>query len=317
MKRFKGAHQHDKFFRAAMGYQAVAEDFFRYLLPSAVTREVSLSSLALEPKNYISDDLREYVSDVVYSCHIPGKSADVLFLVEHQSSVDRWMTLRALHYLCSLLVSYTKRKAVSVLPPVHTLLIYHGCSSSYSCPLDIKECVYDPLNVMSNLQFKLMNVVDLNALSDEELQRWPWFGPVALALKYSRSDDLMQHVSSILLMLDRLVECENGVKFERLVVEYLVQAGNIIDSKRFVEIVKQRVPERVGGVVMTVAEYFEEQGREKERQKVALSMITEGSDLAFVEKVTGLTRRELDKLKQGPSENAVLKSSWAGDGFGE
>ena len=326
MSSFNGVHQHDKFFRAALGYQTVAQEFFRVLLPSDVVRGMNFSSLKLEPKNYISDDLQEVYSDVVFSCHVPEQSADVLFLIEHQSSADRWMALRALHYLSSLLISYQKRTAVSLLPAVHTLLVCHGCPSSYFCSLDIKECVYDPLRVMSNLQFKLMNVVDLNTLSDDELGQWPWFGPVALALKYGRSDDLVEHVAGILLMLDRLVECENGVKFERLVVEYLVQAGNISDTKRFIDIVKQRVPERVGGVVMTVAEYFEQQGMEKgekrgekkgekrgekkgekkARRQVALSMIKEGSDLAFVEKVTGLTRSELDDLQHGEKEGKVL-----------
>ena len=181
MNKLKGSNPHDKFFRAAMGYQTIEEEFFRYLLPSAVTREVNLSSLALEPKNYISDDL-------------------------------------------------------------------------------------------------------------------------------------LQHVAGILLLLDRLVEYENGVKFEKLVVEYLVQAGNITDGSEFVDVVIQCIPERVEGVAMTVAEYFEQKGmekgelvgRQKERRQVALSMIKEGINVDLVAKVTDLTRREVDDLQHGEEEGAVL-----------
>ena len=88
----------------------------------------------------------------MFSCHVPEQSADVLFLIEHQSSADRWMAIRALHYLGSLLVSYQKRTAVTLLPAVHVVLVYHGCPSPYCCASDIQDCVYDPLNMMSNLR---------------------------------------------------------------------------------------------------------------------------------------------------------------------
>lgn len=331
MINVQGTQQHDKFFRAAMGYQSVALEFFQCLLPSAVARQMNLDSLKLEPKNYISDDLQECFSDVVYSCKLPSYSTDIFLLIEHQSSPDRMIAFRVLNYLTSLLSSYEKQHSKRLLPAVKTIVVYHGGRCCNTDSLDLQECFYDPLAIMSNLQYKMTDLVDVNTLSDQELYGWPWFGPVALALKYSRSKELLRHVERIFSMLGQLVGNHGARRFRRLVLEYLFQVGNIDDVEEFVCTVKQRVPERVGRTVMTLAEYFEQQGREEGRleghqegklegwqegklegrqegklegrQEVVLSMLNEGADLAFVAKVSGLSRTELTRLKQLTTDN--------------
>ena len=61
------------------------------------------------------------------------------------------------------------------------------------------------------------------------------------------------------------------------------------------------------GGYMDIKEYFKEegrqegmqQGRQKERQQVVLNMLKEKADIAFVAKVTGLSKKEINKLKNG------------------
>ena len=50
---------------------------------------------------------------------------------------------------------------------------------------------------------------------------------------------------------------------------------------------------------MGIREYIKEEGLQKGRQSVALKMLQEGVDIAFVSKVTGLSKEEIEKLTNG------------------
>ena len=54
-----------------------------------------------------------------------------------------------------------------------------------------------------------------------------------------------------------------------------------------------------GGNYMGIREYIKEEGLQEGRQSVALKMLQEGVDIAFVSKVTGLSKEEIEKLTNG------------------
>ena len=68
---------------------------------------------------------------------------------------------------------------------------------------------------------------------------------------------------------------------------------------------------------MGIREYIKEEGlqeglqkgRQEEREKVALKMRKEGAEIAFVAKVTGLSKEEIEKLTNGKNnvEGGELK----------
>ena len=285
-------HPHDEFFRAAISYQAVAQEFFRFLLPKSIAEGMDFSSLTLESNNYIDEKLQECFSDLLFSCKMPACLAEVLLLVEHQSSVERLMALRVHHYLFDLLSSCRKSNTVSLLPPVHTLVVFHGGPSPYPYSLDLSDCFYDSSKMISSLHYKSLHLVDVNTLPDDELSRWSWFGPVISALKYARSSELLLHLPSILFKLNQLVEDHSAVEFEKLILEYLIRSGSLCNTDEFAYLLKYKLPERVRSAVMTIAEYFEQQGR----QEVALSMVQEGMDVVFVAKMTGLNCSDVERL---------------------
>ena len=318
------ARQHDKYFRAALEYQQVAIEFCRYLLPKPISTAMNMATLKSEPTTYINSKLQECFSDTVFSCQVPKYSTQIYLLIEHQSSVDYMMAFRVHEYLYGVLRRHRKQllkldgdskpETKNVLPAVYPLLFYHGQPSPYPHSLDLRRCFYDPLQAMSFLQYTSIDLVDVNKLSDDELSAWSWFGPVALALKYGRKKELIDHVACILSKLYRVKGDHNAEELLRLTLEYLIQVGHLSSIDELLKTIEQQLPEQVGRVAMTIAEQLKQQGRREGQQqgqkegcqKVALSMLKEGVELAFISRVTELDRSEVDQLKQQLEKSDAL-----------
>lgn len=57
---------HDCFFRENFGRPAIGQDFLRGQLPAALLAEVDLTTLTIAKDTYVSPELRQVYSDLVY-----------------------------------------------------------------------------------------------------------------------------------------------------------------------------------------------------------------------------------------------------------
>ena len=179
---------HDKFIRAALQNHRVAVDFIQHHFPIKISQALDTKTLKLLPSSYINDDLQETASDLVFSCKIANKSAYQSLLIEHQSSPDKMMPFRVHHYLFGLLHNHRKQQPKQLLPAAYTIVFYHGKETPYS--LSLQDCFDDPLNIMSEVLYQPLPLIDANQLSDEALKKQQWIGPLLTAMKYIRQKDM-------------------------------------------------------------------------------------------------------------------------------
>jgi len=99
-----------------------------------------------------------------------------------------------------------------------------------------------------------------------------------------------------------------------LLLNYLFNAGNIEDIDSFVESSIEQLSSPIRSEMMTFAEKMEERGIQKGMQKgmlegeargkqegkqdIALKMLNEGVELAFISKVTDLSLADLRRLQE-------------------
>ncbi|NJO02280.1 MAG: Rpn family recombination-promoting nuclease/putative transposase [Bacteroidia bacterium] len=62
------ANPHDKFFKEVFSQKEHAEDFIRGVLPPSFWQQMDLGTLQKEDTSYLNESLKEYFSDVVYTC---------------------------------------------------------------------------------------------------------------------------------------------------------------------------------------------------------------------------------------------------------
>jgi predicted transposase/invertase (TIGR01784 family) len=309
---------HDKFFRASMGHQSVAIDFIQHHFPKKISQALNTNSLKLLQQSFIKQDLQEHFSDLVFSCELADKPAYLTLLIEHQSSPDKMMAFRIHQYLFGLLSNYRKQHPNKLLPAVYSLVFYHGKTTPYPYSLSLQSCFDDPLNIMSEVLYKDIALVDVNQLPDEVLKKQEWIGPVTSALKYIRQQEMAPFALGILSSLHWPMDKYEAKEMLHLLLNYLLSAGNIEDIDSFMTSSIEQLSSPIRSEMMTFAEKMEERGIEKGKQEgilegkqegmlegetrgkqdVALRMLNEGVELAFISKVTDFSLAELKRLQE-------------------
>lgn len=117
---------HDEFFKASFGRLEIALDYLEQLLPQNVHQTLDLSQLERMNGAWVTPELEEYFSDVVYRCPLKESKSKVWisFLFEHKSSPDAFPHLQLLRYLLDAWQEQHKQK--QPLSPIVPIVVYHG-----------------------------------------------------------------------------------------------------------------------------------------------------------------------------------------------
>ena len=100
-------HIHDKLFKLFFQYVQVMRDCLTNFCPPAVVETLDLSRLELKDTNFITKNLKEYFSDVIYETYLKEypdslqpeegkknkKEAKVILINEHKRSIESYFAL--------------------------------------------------------------------------------------------------------------------------------------------------------------------------------------------------------------------------------
>ena len=117
---------HDNFIRSILSDKGIAIDYFTASLPTFIRDRLDFSTLEQLPDSYVSEELRQTVSDIVYSCsQKDGKDGvKVSLLIEHKSFVDKHTPIQIGNYIFSGMLKQVRNgEKPSMIIPV---LLYHG-----------------------------------------------------------------------------------------------------------------------------------------------------------------------------------------------
>lgn len=119
------SNPHDAFFKSLFSDTAELINLLRDLLHPEVVRQLDLNALQPLPTEVVRESLNLGLSDLRFS--VPWRAGGHLalrLLLEHQSTVDPTMPLRALRYIMD--VWSTTPRPDHKLPVALTLIIFHG-----------------------------------------------------------------------------------------------------------------------------------------------------------------------------------------------
>ena len=88
------ANPHDAFFKQVFSVKANARDFLNSTLASDLKRELDLSRLQQENNSFVTEDLKEHFSDLIYTCPIRGGLMRIALLLEHKSYPEPFIHLQ-------------------------------------------------------------------------------------------------------------------------------------------------------------------------------------------------------------------------------
>ncbi|EAT4484369.1 Rpn family recombination-promoting nuclease/putative transposase [Salmonella enterica] len=284
---------HDAFFKQFLMHPDTTRDFLDIHLPAEIRGICDLDTLRLESSHSVEESLKEQYSDVLYSVKMQGTSGYIHVLIEHQSTADKKMAFRMMRYAIAAMHRLLKDEN-GPLPLVVPLLFYQGKTSPY------------PLS---------MSWLDMFALP--ELARRIYSEPFPLVdITVIPDDDIMQHRRIALLeRLVTLISAEYTTESQlNSLLSYMVQRGHTDQPQVFYRELANRLPQEES--MMTLAEWFEEQGMQKgvregmlegkreglqegkteERRNIARRMLESGMTREAVAQITTLTDDEIEQI---------------------
>jgi len=297
----------------------VARDFFKAYLPLDIQADIDFESLTLEKLNTstVRDNLKNRdIADVLFYVTLKGLPAYLLVHAEHQSRADKLMPLRVLNYASSALLDYARTNPGRVLPPIISLVYYHGRQKPYpytmntldlfgELPEHYKKYIFNPL------------LIDLSEISDEELSRHGQMAASDMLFKHIFDPNIGKSLDNIFKELSK-----TSHEMRYFGVQYLVNRIDYPPAK-FIEKALKYLDEED---VMTIADQFKqmgineglslglEQGIERGMERglergvekgskeraldIAHRMLLEGLSVDVVSKCTGLPASTISHLKK-------------------
>jgi predicted transposase YdaD len=252
--------------------RAAAE--LRVALPPFVVAQVDWDSLKAERSSVVDPELRETETDLLFSARLKdGRQVLFYMLLEHQSTVYRWMALRLLSYVVRQLELWRRQHPDSTLMPmIVPLVLYHGPEGSWTAPRRVEELFDVPqeerelwLAVLPQFWYGLD---DLTKQREEALRARP--APalvrlVLLVLVYGRTQ-LAQRMPGWKALFDEAYEAPNGEEEVTVLFHYLLKVAAKEDKAVTVDMLVSLVgAQRAEELMGTLIEEYFEQGRVKGR----------------------------------------------------
>lgn len=134
-------------------------------------------------------------------------------------------------------------------------------------------------------------LVDITITPDDEIMQHRRIAILELLQKHIRQRDLMLLLEQLVTLID-----EGYTSGSQLVAmqNYMLQRGHTEQADLFYGVLRDR--ETGGESMMTLAQWFEERGRQEERQEFALRLLNKGMSREDVAEMANLPLAEIDKL---------------------
>jgi predicted transposase YdaD len=277
-----GKNIHDSLFKDALSYPGEVEKLIRAYIKPAILKHIDWPTLQVSKTNFVSEELSQTYSDVVYYCRLLDQKTYLYFLLESQTESDFYFPHRIEKYRLAIVEEHLKKE--KFLPRLLTICLYSGTSAfnmlDYANP-DLNELFTGPD----------FNLVHLSKYDDAWLKETGVF-QVLLKLGGQRLEEVVgwigTHPDYIAKLLASPYKCGG--------VSYLLELEKRNNSLVVIENLVKLFPVFKDDI-MSAAQQLRQEGRQEERLQMAKSMLKEELAIPVIQKVTGLSQEDLEKLR--------------------
>ncbi|XGA80323.1 Rpn family recombination-promoting nuclease/putative transposase [Halomonas sp. CH40] len=127
------SHHHDTGYKELFSHPEFVQQLMEGFAPPEIAGLMDFTTLEKQNGHYITPLFEEKIEDVVWSVEVTWQGVTqrvfLYILLEFQSSVDRTMPIRLMHYVACFYSELLKQKKITPsqgLPPVFPVVLYNG-----------------------------------------------------------------------------------------------------------------------------------------------------------------------------------------------
>lgn len=238
-------------------------------------KELDYNSLEKVGGNYVTDDLRDRASDIVWRARWGKGWVYVYLLLEFQSSTDRHMAVRIMTYLGLLYQDLIRSKQISPgerLPPVLPIVLYNG-SPRWNAAEEVEELIHAVPKGLEQYRPKLRYLlIDEGRYSESELAPLKNLVAAVFRLESSRS---RADVERVLVSLVEWLESSEQQEVHRALTTWVGQVilpkvpGEPVREPRNLEEAREMFADRI----QEWGEEFKREGQQEGEARLLLRLL--------------------------------------------
>ena len=289
--------EHDKIFKRVFLNKKETARF----ISKVIGRKVKSSELIASQNSFVTAELKYREADIVYKL----KDKNIVFLIEHQTRVDYRMAYRILNYQIEIMraneVENPKKEDKECL--VIPIVLYTG-KGKWTAKKHIKE-IQEKLfkeNVIEKVDLGTLGyytLVDVNDFTKEELLNEE--GILSKIMPIEKERNTKELVKTMLEINKRVKEGKD----KKIVYDMMSLAlDRKFKHKKAEEIMKKIIKEgsdymlAVEKMILEENEMLRNEGINEGKYIMCVNMLKMGYSIEIVSKVSGLSIKELEKLKK-------------------
>ena len=299
---------HDKFVKEMLSDRGLAIAFLSNYLPEEVGNLLLFDSMHYESTSYLSKELKESFSDIVWSISTKSNSrVKICLLLEHKSYIEPNAAFQILEYMA---LGYqkqlkNKQKVELILP----ILYYHGQAKWVYRPIKSYFTEYDAV-FQKYLPNHHTEFVDLAAMSEENIESLAnglLRSTIMLQKYYPDGEALMSRVG---LIMENLLPYLESTMIHSIFV-YILQ-NDYVDKKKLKQTLAI-LPKNINNNIMSIYDELIQEGIEKGKlegieegiEKTILNAFANNIDLNTIRLITG---EPLEKINAVLLKNGISKA---------
>jgi len=302
-----GMVDHDNAYKSLFSNPEMVVDLLRGFVKEDWVASVDFSTLEKANGSYISDDLRDRHSDVIWRVRLRDQWLYVYILIEFQSEVDPFMAVRIMTYIGLLyqdLIKTGRLSGQSLLPPVLPLVLYNG-KPRWQAPTEVSELIMaGPGHLQDYRPRGRFLLIDEGATPSADLKIRNLVARL-FELEQSRTP------GQIKTALEALIDWFRSPAQTALRRSFVVWIGRVLlpgklpdtEFPEFRDL--QEVPPMIEETIQEWKQQWKTEGRAEGRaegsQLIACRLLARGESPSSVAEITGLPLAEVERLAKRPS----------------
>lgn len=281
---------------------------FRQLLESFVdepwVKELDFSTAETLEHSFVSEAYQETESDLIYKLKRNGEDIFVYVLLEFQSSVDRFISVRILNYITSLYVAMIKSGQVKdKLPPVFPIMLYNG-DPKWTAPETVADTIAEHgLLGDYGIGFKYLKIIENEYSSETLLQIQNIVSTLFLAENHYDLEQLGQELLALFDKEDRTAISLFLNWFRMLAVDGRIDSTDYrafekiyVEKTEVKQMFVNAISEKDKRLIQEGEAKGKTEGQREEKLNIARQMKADGLPAATISKYTGLSLHEVELL---------------------
>ncbi len=313
-KKEKIKSPHDVYFKKNWADLQFVHSFLDSYLSFDIRKNIKMDTLEICKDSFVSEDMKEFYSDMLYKVQLEENEMFIYLLFEHKSYPDRMIFIQLYRYILSVLETYLQNhkgvEDAKNLPLVLPLVLYHG-KEKWNMPTQFADCFQSVSEEMKafvpNFCYTLF---DLSTFSDADIKGSIKNQIVLLVLKHIFRNDLLAVLPKISDLLRKLNEQETGLQALETLFKYLTNTEQLA-SVGFDEIqaaLTTNLSQEQKEGIMTIAEQLRQEGWQsglgEGLRQAAFQFKALGTSIEIIQKATGLSKEEIEKLEMPKGQNS-------------